>query len=38
MRGGDGAKAQSSMLGTCFNMARVMTILGVPVLTGKITN
>ena len=38
MRGRDGTKAEASLLATCFNMARMITILGVPVLIGKLTS
>ncbi len=38
MRGRDGAKAETSLLATCFNMARMITILGVPVLVEKFTS
>lgn len=36
MRGRDGAKAEMSLLGTCFNMARMITILGIPGLIEKL--
>ncbi len=38
MRGRDGAKAEMSLFGTCFNMARMITILGVPGLIEKLTS
>ena len=38
MRGRDGTKAETSLLATCFNMARMITILGVPVLVEKLTS
>jgi transposase len=38
MRGRDGTKAETSLLATCFNMARMITILGVPVLIEKLTS
>lgn len=38
MRGRDGTKAEVSLLATCFNMARMITILGIPVLIGKFTS
>lgn len=37
MRGREGAKAEMSILGSCFNMARMITILGVPLLMEKLT-
>ena len=36
MRGRDGAQAETSLLATCFNLARMMGILGVPGLIHKI--
>ncbi|ODS30156.1 MAG: transposase [Candidatus Scalindua rubra] len=36
MRGRDGAKAEASLLATSFNMARMITILGIPVLIEKL--
>ena len=38
MRGRDGAKAEMSLLGTCFNMARMITILRVPGLIEKLAS
>lgn len=38
MRGRDGARAEMSLFGTCFNMARMITILGVPGLIEKLTS
>jgi transposase len=38
MRGRDGARAEMSLLGTCFNMARMITILGIPGLIEKLTS
>lgn len=38
MRGRDGARAEMSLFGTCFNMARMITILGVSVLIEKLTS
>jgi hypothetical protein len=38
MRGRDGARAEISLFGTCFNMARMITLLGVPVLIEKFTS
>jgi transposase len=38
MRGRDGTKAEVSLLATCFNVARMITILGIPVLIGKLTS
>ena len=38
MRGRDGARAEMSLLGTCFNMARMITILGIPGLVEKLTS
>jgi hypothetical protein len=32
MRGRDGVKAEASLLATCFNLARMMTLIGVPAL------
>ncbi len=32
MRGRDGVKAEASILATCFNLARMMTLIGVPAL------
>ncbi len=36
MRGSDGVKAEASLLATSFNMARMITILGIPVLIAKL--
>ena len=38
MRGRDGTKAEVSLLAICFNMARMITILGVSVLIEKLTS
>ncbi len=38
MRGRDGARAEMSLFGTCFNMARMITLLGVPGLIEKLTS
>ena len=38
MRGRDGTKAEVSLLATSFNMARMITILGIPVLIEKLTS
>lgn len=38
MRGRDGTKAEVSLLATCFNVARMITILGIPVLIGRLTS
>ena len=32
LRGLKGVKAEASILGTCFNLARMITLLGVPAL------
>lgn len=37
LRGRAGVKAEMSMLGTCFNMSRMITLLGVPGLMAKLT-
>jgi hypothetical protein len=36
IRGHNGANAETSLLATCFNLTRVMTILGVPGLIAKL--
>lgn len=36
LRGREGAKAEMSILASCFNMARMITILGVPLLMEKL--
>ncbi len=36
IRGRDGAKAEMSLLASCFNISRMITILGVPVLMEKL--
>ncbi len=36
LRGNDGVKAEASLLATSFNMARMITILGIPVLIAKL--
>lgn len=36
IRGLEGAKAEMSLLASCFNIARMITILGVPMLIGKL--
>jgi hypothetical protein len=36
MRGQTGVNAETSLLGTCFNLARMITIVGVPGLIGKL--
>lgn len=38
MRGRDGAKAEMSLLASCFNMARMITLLGVPGLIEKLAS
>lgn len=38
IRGRDGARAEMSLLGTCFNVARMITILGIPGLIEKLTS
>lgn len=38
MRGRDGTRAEMSLLGTCFNMARMITLLGVPGLIEKLAS
>ncbi len=35
LRGKEGVNAELSILSTCFNMARMITILGVPMLIAK---
>ena len=37
-RGRDGTKAEISLLATCFNVARMITISGVSVLIEKLTS
>jgi len=37
LRGRDGIQAETSLLATCFNVARMMTILGVDTLLDKLT-
>ena len=37
MRGLDGVNAETSLLATCFNVARIITIMGVSGLIGKLT-
>ena len=37
LRGLDGVKAEFSLLSSCFNVARLITILGVPMLLAKLT-
>jgi transposase len=37
LRGREGAKAEMSILASCFNMARMITVLGVPLLMEKLT-
>jgi transposase len=36
LRGSDGVQAETSLLATCFNMARMITIIGVPGLIKKL--
>jgi len=36
MRGGSGVNAETSLLATCFNLARMITILGVSGLIAKL--
>jgi len=36
LRGRDGVQAETSLLATCFNIARMITIFGVGTLTGKL--
>jgi hypothetical protein len=36
MRGRDGVNAETSLLATCFNLARMITLLGVPGLIAKL--
>ncbi len=36
LRGNDGAKAEASLMATSFNMARMITLLGIPVLIEKL--
>ncbi len=36
MRGFEGVGAETSLLATCFNLARMLSILGVPGLIGKL--
>jgi len=38
LRGRDGAKAEASLLASCFNIRRMITIIGVPVLIKKFKN
>lgn len=38
LRGRDGVQAETSLLATCFNMARLITILGVSGLMGKLAS
>jgi transposase len=37
LRGRDGVQAETSLLATCFNLARMMTILGISTLIEKLT-
>jgi len=37
LRGLDGAKAEMALFSSCFNIARLITILGVPLLISKLT-
>jgi len=37
VRGRDGAKAEMSLLGSCFNLSRMITILGVPALIQQLS-
>lgn len=36
LRGLDGVKAEMSLLSSCFNMSRIMSIIGVPALVAKL--
>ena len=38
LKGLDGVKAEMSVLSTCFNIARMISIIGVPVLIAKLTS
>ncbi|MDZ4184117.1 MAG: IS1182 family transposase [Desulfuromonadales bacterium] len=38
LRGRDGVKAETSLLATCFNLARMITIFGVGALIGKLAS
>ncbi len=38
LRGRHGAKAEMSLLASCFNIARMISIMGVPILLEKLTN
>ena len=38
LRGKSGADAELSMLGVCFNIVRMITIIGIPTLITKLTN
>jgi hypothetical protein len=37
LRGRDGVQAETSLLATCFNIARMITIMGVPGLIQKLS-
>lgn len=38
MRGLEGVRAEASLLASCFNLARMITLLGVPTLDGKLAH
>jgi transposase len=38
LRGLDGVRAEASLLASCFNLARMITLLGVPALIAKLAN
>lgn len=38
LRGKEGVNAEISILSTCFNMARMITIVGIPTLIAKLNS